>query len=171
MHKIANLYPQYKITPDRRQQNIPVAIERRSGHDRRSKDRVMLDSQLTRDIFEVKSKIAQLESLAPKFFETNVTTKPPTFGNMNNLTQDQLVKQTKPIDIKEIERKQAELQDRASLSFQIGVITAALAFGVALASMTGIGAVIAIGTSLYVGGRILKAVIAREMNDSDKNVK
>ena len=70
-----------------------------------------------------------------------------------------------------IERKQAELQDRASLSFQIGVITAALAFGVALASMTGIGAVIAIGTSLYVGGRILKAVIAREMNDSDKNVK
>ncbi len=53
LNRITRLYPQYQRSQDRRQRNIPVAIERRSGQDRRSTDRVALDSQLTRDIFEV----------------------------------------------------------------------------------------------------------------------
>lgn len=168
MHNITNLYPQYKISQDRRQQNIPVAVERRSGKDRRSSDRVQLDAQLTRDIFQVKEQVAKLEMLTPKFFESNVTTKPPTFGSMNNLANDQLVKQVKPLDIAEIERKQEELQDRASLSFQIGVIGSALAFGIAISFMTNIGAVIAIGTSLYIGVKVLKALIAKEIKEENK---
>ena len=91
MHNVTNLYPQYKISQDRRQQNIPVAVERRSGKDRRSADRVQLDAQLTKDIFQVKEQVAKLEMLTPKFFESNVTTKPPTFGSMNNLANDQFL--------------------------------------------------------------------------------
>lgn len=168
MHNITNLYPQYRISPDRRQQNIPVAIERRSGRDRRSADRIQMDAQLTRDIFQVKAQVSKLETLAPKFFEANVTTKPPTFGSMNNLANDQFVKQVKPIDIKEIERKQEELQDRASLSFQIGIIGSALAFGIAISFMSNIGAIIAIGTSMYIGVKVLKALIAKEIKEENQ---
>lgn len=168
MHNITNLYPQYKISQDRRQQNIPVAVERRSGKDRRSADRVQLDAQLTKDIFQVKEQVAKLEMLTPKFFESNVTTKPPTFGSMNNLANDQFVKQVKPLDIAEIERKQEELQDRASLSFQIGIIGSALAFGIAISFMSNIGAIIAIGTSIYIGVKILKALIAKEIKEENK---
>lgn len=57
MERISSLYPQYQRSQDRRQQNIPVAIDRRSGKDRRSEDRVQLDTRLTRDIFEVKKYI------------------------------------------------------------------------------------------------------------------
>ena len=96
MEKISSLYPQYQRNQDRRQQNIPVAVERRSGVDRRSQDRVVLDTQLTKDIFEVKSKVAKLESIAPALFAQQVTTQNPTFASMNNFTQDQLVKETKP---------------------------------------------------------------------------
>ncbi|MBQ4122864.1 hypothetical protein IJD44_03970 [bacterium] len=171
MRNITSLYPQYKISQDRRQQNIPVAVERRSGRDRRSTDRVQLDTQLTRDIFQVKEQVAKLEALSPKFFEANVTTKPPTFGSMNNLANDQLVKQAKPVDIAEIERKQEELKDRASLAFQVGVIGGALAFGVAISFMSNINMVIALTTAVYIGGRILKALIARELQDDNSSKK
>ena len=91
MEKISSLYPQYQRSKDRRQQNIPVAVERRSGMDRRSQDRVVLDTQLTKDIFEVKSKVAKLESISPSFFIQQVTTQNPTFASMNNFVQDQYV--------------------------------------------------------------------------------
>ena len=167
MHKITSLYPQYKPSEDRRQQNIPVAVDRRSGKDRRSADRVQLDSQLTRDIYEVKSKVAQLEAIAPKLFENNISKQAPTFASMSNMQNDQLVKQQKQIDLAEIEKQEEKLQDRASLAFQIGIISAALAFGIAISFMSSIGAVIAISTAAYIGARVLKALIAKEMQDSD----
>ena len=51
-----------------------------------------MDKQLTRDIFEVKSKVAQMESFSPKFFVDNVTKQAPTFSSMTNSNQDMLVK-------------------------------------------------------------------------------
>lgn len=167
MHRITSLYPQYQRSQDRRQQNIPVAIDRRSGLDRRSPDRVALDRQLTKDIYDVKSKVAKLEELAPKLFETNITKQAPTFGAMNNMNQDQLVKAVKP-DMAEIARQEAKLQDKASTSFQVGVIAAALAGAIAVSFMGSAGAVIAIGTTLYIGGRIIKTLIAREIKDNEK---
>ena len=167
MHRITSLYPQYQRSQDRRQQNIPVAIDRRSGLDRRSPDRVALDRQLTKDIYDVKSKVSKLEELAPKLFEANITKQAPTFSAMNNLSQDQLVKAVKP-DMAEIARQEAKLQDKASTSFQIGVIAAALAGAIAVSFMGSAGAVIAIGTTLYIGARIIKALIAREIKDNEK---
>ena len=54
LNSIQRLYPQYQRSQDRRQRDIPVAIDRRSGQDRREQDRVVMDKQLTKDIFEVK---------------------------------------------------------------------------------------------------------------------
>ena len=169
MHRITSLYPQYKRSEDRRQQNIPVAVERRSGRDRRSQDRVVLDRQLTKDLYEVKSHVAKLEALAPKLFADRVTTQPPNFGSMNNFTQDQLVKESKP-DFAAIARQEAQLQDKASTSFQVGILSAALAGAIAVSFMGTAGAVIAIGTSLYIGARVLKVLIAKEVNE-DKKIK
>lgn len=167
MTNLTNLYPQYRRTADRRQQNIPVAVERRSGVDRRSQERVALDSKLTKDIYEVKSQVAKLEALAPKLFENNVTTQSPTFASMNNFTQDQLVKEAKP-DPSAIARQKAQLQDKASVSFQIGILSAALAGAIAVSFMGTTGAVIAIGTSLYIGARVVKALIVKEMKEEEK---
>lgn len=167
MHRIASLYPQYQKSQDRRQQNIPVAIDRRSGRDRRSEDRVVLDKQLTRDIYSVKAKVAKLEALAPKLFEANISRTAPSFGAKNNMEQDILVKETKP-DMAELARQEAKLQDKASTSFQLGVISAALAAAIAVSFMGSAGAVIAIGTSLYIGARVIKALIAKELKDNDK---
>lgn len=168
MHRITSLYPQYQKSQDRRQQNIPVAVERRSGRERRSPDRVALDHQLTKDIFEVKSQVAKLENIMPKLFEMNVTKQAPTFGSMNNMTQDQLVKESKP-DMAAIARQEAKLQEKASTSFQIGVIAAALAGSIAVSFMGSAGAVIAIGTVLYIGARVLKTMITKEIEDEKKN--
>ncbi len=167
MTNLANLYPQYRRSFDRRQQNIPVAVERRSGFDRRSQERVALDKQLTKDIYEVKSQVAKIEALTPKFFENNITTQSPTFASMNNFTQDQLVKEAKP-DPSAIARQQAQLQDKASTSFQVGILSAALAAAIAVSFMGTTGAVIAVGTSLYIGARVVKALIAKEVKEEEK---
>lgn len=167
MYDITRLYPQYRKSSDRRQQNIPVAVERRSGTDRRSSDRVALDSKLTRDIFEVKSKVAQLESLSPKLFESNVVKQAPSFSSMNQTTQDILVKETRP-DPSEIARQEAKLAEKKETAFKIGVIAASLAAAIALASLSSAGAVIAVGTSLYIGSRILKSIIVKEMKDENE---
>ncbi|MBQ9245181.1 hypothetical protein IJ182_02815 [bacterium] len=164
---ILNLYPQYRRSEDRRQQNIPVAVDRRSGQDRRSQDRVALDKQLTKDIYDVKSQVSKFENFAPKLFADNITTQSPNFASMNNFTQDQLVKETKP-DPSAIARQEAKLQDQASNSFKAGILSAALAAAIAVSFLGPTGAVIAVGTGLYIGGRILKTVIAKEMSEEEK---
>lgn len=170
LNRITRLYPQYQRSQDRRQNNIPVAVERRSGKDRRSEDRVVLDKQLTKDIYEVKRNVAKLEALSPKLFESNVTKQAPTFSAMNNMTQDMFVKESKP-DPTEIARREAELQDRASTTFQIGVISAALACAIGLSFLSSAGAVIAIGTTLYIGGKVLGTLISKHVKDKDKTEK
>lgn len=168
MDKITKLYPQYQFSKDRRQQDIPVAVERRSGKDRRNSDRIRMDSQLTKDIFEVKEKVAKFESMAPKLFEANISRQAPTFTGMNNMQNDQLVKEKK-LQLAEIERQEEKLQDKASLSFQIGIIAAALAFSIAVSFMSSIGSVIAVTTAAYIGARVLKALVTREVQETDNN--
>ncbi len=170
MTNITRLYPQYRRSEDRRQHNIPVAVERRSGMDRRGQSRISLDKQLTKDIYEVKSQVAKIESLAPKLFENNIMTQSQTFASMNNFTQDLLVKETKP-DSAEIARQEAQLRDKASTSFQMGVLSAALAGAIAVSFMGTTGAIIAIGTGLYIGARVIKALVVKEMKEEDIKTK
>lgn len=168
MYRVSRLYPQYQRSEDRRKQNIPVAVERRSGKDRRSEDRVVLDRKLTKDIFEVKSQVAKLESMSPKIFEDNVTKQAPTFSSMNNMTNDMLVKETKP-DYAEMARLQAKIESKEATKFQIGMIAFALIAAVGLSALSSAGAIIAIGTGLYIGARILKAAITKEIQDNDSD--
>lgn len=170
MYRVNRLYPQYQRSGDRRQQSIPVAVERRSGKDRRSEDRVVLDKQLTKDLYDVKSKVSKLEALSPKMFENNITTQAPVFASMNNMTQDILVKESKP-DYAEIARREAEIERKEATKFQVTMIAFALIAAIGLSMMSSAGAVIAIGTGLYVGARILKALIAKEIKNEDSKDK
>ncbi|MBE7704797.1 MAG: hypothetical protein E7Z90_03155 [Cyanobacteria bacterium SIG29] len=170
MYRVNRLYPQYQRSGDRRQQSIPVAVERRSGKDRRSEDRVVLDKQLTKDLYDVKSKVSKLEALSPKMFENNITTQAPAFASMNNMTQDILVKESKP-DYAEIARREAEIERKEATKFQVTMIAFALIAAIGLSMMSSAGAVIAIGTGLYVGARILKALIAKEIKNEDSKDK
>ena len=167
MYRVNRLYPQYQRSQDRRQQNIPVAVERRSGRDRRSEDRVVLDKQLTKDIFEVKNKIAKIEAMSPKFFESNVTTQSPSFSDISNISQDVLVKESKP-DITEMARLEAELEDKEATKFQLGMVAVALVAAVGLSALSSAGAVIAIGTGLYIGARVLKSLVVKHISDRDR---
>lgn len=168
MYRVTRLYPQYQRSQDRRQQNIPVAVDRRSGRDRRSEDRVVLDRQLTKDIFDVKSRVAKIESIAPKLFESSVTKNAPTFASMNNMTQDILVKEAKP-DPSEIARREAEIQNKEATKVQIAIIGFALLAAMGLSMLSSAGVVVAIGTGLYIGARILKTIIAKEISDEKEN--
>lgn len=170
LYSVQRLYPQYQRSQDRRQRDIPVAIDRRSGQDRRSADRVVMDKQLTKDIFEVKSKVAKLESLSPKLFSDNVIKQAPSFSAMNNMTQDVLFKESKP-DPTELARQEIKLKEKEATAFKAGMLAFGLAAAIGLSYMSTAGAIIAIGTGLYIGTRALKAVIVREMKDKDnKNV-
>ena len=166
MYRVNRLYPQYRQSQDRRQQNIPVAVDRRRGRYRRSEDRVQLDTQLTRDIFQVKSKVAQIEAMTPSLFTSCVAKNPTTFTAMNNMTQDTLVKEAK-LDSTEIARREAEIQKKDATKFQIAVIGLALFAAVGISAMSTAGIVVAIGTGLYIGARVLKVLINNQVKDTD----
>ena len=168
LYSVQRLYPQYQRSQDRRQRDIPVAIDRRSGQDRRTENRVVMDKQLTKDIFEVKSKIAKLEALSPKLFSDNIVKQAPSFSALNNTTQDVLLKEAKP-DPSEIARQEIKLKEKEATAFKAGMLAFGLAAAIGLSCLSTAGAVIAIGTGLYIGARALKAVIVRELKDKEDN--
>ncbi len=55
INNLYKLYPQYQTTGDRRQQEVPVAEDRRSGKDRRPEQRIELSSNIKKDLYEVKT--------------------------------------------------------------------------------------------------------------------
>ncbi len=167
MNSITNLYPQYHYSQDRRQNNIPVAVERRSGNDRRSQNRVVMDSKLTRDLYEVKERVAKMENFSPKVLTQRLTTQNPNFASKNSFTQDQFVKAAKP-DISEIARQEAKLQEKAAMSHNAGMMAAALAGAIALSFMGAAGAVIAFGSALYIGSRVCKNMIVKEIKEDEQ---
>ena len=164
MNKISNLYPQYQYSQERRQNSVPVAIERRSGTDRRNENRINIDSKLTRDIYEVKGQIAKLDNLF-----NHQHTVLQSFGAKNNLTQDQFVRTTK-IDSTEMIRQESKQKQNSDTSLKLGMLASVLA-GMATVSFLGpIGAVIAAGSAFYIGSKLLKTTIESEFRD-DNNTK
>jgi len=147
MNKISRLYPQYQFNNDRRKNNIPVPFERRSGRERRSEDRIMLDSRLTRDIYQVKEQAAKLESLAPKLFSRNVSIHQPDFLSKNNLEHDQFLRASKP-DMTEKIRQEAK--SKFDTGLKIGIVSGIAAGITALAFLGPIGAAAAAGSVFYI---------------------
>ncbi len=160
----SRLYPQYKAISDRRQQSVPVEVDRRSGVERRSPDRVQLDTNLTRDIFEIKSKVNQIQ----KPDSTNVTkvafTQNAENSALNSLKTDQFVKTTKyePTDNAKIE----STGSTAKTAALTGGILACVLGGIVASTYMGLaGTCIAVGLGVYFGGKLLKQVISTHMKD------
>ena len=67
MLDICKLYPQYNLLRERRlKESVSIPYDRRSGSDRRTTDRVKLDTGITRDIFEIKNKLMRLKKSTQK---------------------------------------------------------------------------------------------------------
>lgn len=157
------LYPQYQVVSDRRKKNVPVAFERRSGVERRCENRVAMDTKLTRDIFEVKNKVAQLQRTNPVNFSQDVSK-----AASNAIKTDQFVKQ----DFSKTAEKLAESKNSPSTTAMLGAVLGVALAGVVASSLLGpAGAVVAIGFGAYMGGKVLKQMVVSHMVENEKNKK
>ena len=163
MLEFQRLYPQYQTTTDRRKQNVPVAFERRSGEDRRTQERVALDTNLTRDIFQVKNSIVNIQKTAPQKIE-NVS-KAAT----NTIKADQFIKEQKINDSSKIEKPQEPI----SASTIMGTILGVGLVGIVASTFLGtVGAVFSVCLGAYCGGKMLKqAIVAHLVDENIKNKK
>lgn len=153
---VVKLYPQYNITKERRAQSMPVSFERRSGVERRLGDRVQLDTNLTRDLFEVRSKVSQLQTSAKQKAENIVSAQKISMAPQIN--KDEFIR-TKPANDNPKPIEKTDTQEGA-LGLALGAI-----FGGAVASTflgsAGIG--IALGLGVYFGGRLLKEAVSHHI--------
>ena len=165
MYRITSLYPQYQYSNDRRQQNIPVEFDRRSGTDRRAQDRVKLDEKLTRDIFEVKGKIKDITgTISFDSSQNNVK----NLANINAISSVQSDEFVKTKNQSEQTARANTTSDSPSRPLEAGLLAVALA-GVLFTPFIGpIGAVIALGSTVYVGAKLLKSAIVEQTKDTNK---
>ena len=105
--------------------------------------------------------------MSPNFFTSCVAKNPVTFSAMNNMTNDVVSKETK-IDPQEIERREAEIQKKEGIVFQIGIIGLAMLAAVGISAMSTAGLVVAVGTGLYIGARVLKVLISNHVDGAKK---
>lgn len=152
---VVRLYPQYNIVKERRAQSAPVSFERRSGLDRRSENRAQLDTKLTKDIFEVKSSISQLQPTSKQKVE-----KAASFQGLSmapQVNKDEFVR-TKPTDNpKPIDKTDTQ---EGALGLAFGAVLGGAVASTFLGS-AGIG--IALGLGVYFGGKLFKEVISHHI--------
>lgn len=161
MLEVQKLYPQYRAIKDRRVENVEVPFERRSGTERRSQNRVDLDSNLTRDIFEIKSRVAQLQKPNQKNIEKISFTQNSAKILQNQLNKDQFIKTIKsnqPDAIKSTKGQSSAVLASGILASVLGGIIAAAMIGPA-----GVG--IAIGIGSYFGLKLLKQVVSLHLEN------
>ncbi len=163
MLEVQKLYPQYKAIQDRRQQSVPVESERRSGVERRSADRVQLDTNLTRDIFEIKSKVSQLQKPESNNVSKVAFTQNSEKASINSLKSDTFVKTTKT-DATNTERNKPSSKP-TSPALAVGVLASVMAGVVASTFMGPAGVCVAAGLGVYFGGKLIKQVIETHMKD------
>ena len=160
MLEVQKLYPQYRILQDRRQQSVPVTFDRRSGVDRRAGDRVKLDTNLTKDIFEIKSKVSNMPNIEPKHFSRVNFTRNASNAAQNSLKTDQFVKTTKDSD----SSKNVKTKKEASSAALAGGFLACALGGIMAAPLLGpVGIGVAIGITSYFGLRLLNQVISSHL--------
>ena len=63
----------------------------------------------------------------------------------------------------------AKQTNKSSTAFQVGIIAAALTCAFGLSFLNSAGAVIALGTALYIGAKALKTIIVKEVSDKEKD--
>ena len=155
------LYPQYKVINDRRQQNVPVENDRRSGVERRSQDRVQLDTKLTRDIFEIRSKVTPFQRPDASNVSKVAFTQNAEKAVLNTLKTDQFVKSTP--DETSSDAKIEPTSNTKSAALAGGVLVSILGGIVVSTFMGPAGICIALGVGSYFGGKLLNQVISTHM--------
>ncbi len=167
MYKVRALYPQYQYSQDRRQQNIPVAYDRRNGGDRRNQDRVQLDTKLTRDIFVVKGKIKDITGTISFDSSQNNIKNIENIKAISSVQSDMFIKSQNAVE----SNREAAAKSEVSNNFQTGMLALALA-GVLFTPFIGpAGIVIAAGATIYVGARVLKEAVSQQVKDDKKEDK
>lgn len=168
---VVKLYPQYNITKERRQQNAPspVAFERRSGVDRRSDDRVKLDTTLTRDIFEIKNKVSQIQQatqkLAPQKAEKTTFTQNISKAAQGSIKTDQFIKNIKANSENLTDSPKTLAKYKSDAGAIAGIIGVMLG-GILASTFLGIAGVgIAIGLGVYFGGKLLRSAIVSHLKN------
>jgi len=158
------LYPQYNIVQERRKQqinfspNANILFERRSGEDRRSGDRVQLDTNLTRDIFEVKNKVVQLQQ---KTSPQNVSFM-RTLEKIAPSSTDKFVRIIKPTQIETPRQIQKEKSEAGS----VGGVIAAMLGGIMASTFLGTAAVgVVVGLGVYFGAKLVKNALLSHVKD------
>ncbi|HNW26050.1 MAG TPA: hypothetical protein PKI94_04590 [Candidatus Gastranaerophilaceae bacterium] len=152
------LYPQYRFTSDRRQMNMPVDVERRSGMDRRFQDRIVIDQKLDRDIFEIKSKAVQIQHTEPIKFRQNAAK-----ALQNNIKTDEFIKTEKP----ENKASKDDFSDKTPSASAAGAFAFILG-GVLISTMFGVsGIAIALGLGAYFGLRLFAEAMHSHMKNKD----
>ncbi|MDD3237940.1 MAG: hypothetical protein PHV37_07585 [Candidatus Gastranaerophilales bacterium] len=160
MLEVQRLYPQYKAIADRRQSSVPVDVERRSGRERRSQDRVVMDTRLTRDIFEIKSRVNSLQ----KPEASNVT----KVANVQNTEKaaatagvaDSFVKAKSPENTSSIKDYKPSKESQVAAGAIVGALGGVL--GAALLGPVAAG--VAAGIGMFVGGKFLAYAVQNHLN-------
>lgn len=168
MLDVNRLYPQYSVSTERRKQNVSVPFERRSGLDRRSESRIQLDNNLTKDIFEVRSSLSELQKTTQKSAEKiNVDTTAATAAPMA-VKADQFVKIEKDKPSESVNNKK---EPPSTMALMGGIMAVAMGGVIATTLLGTAGAVIAVGFGAYLGGKILKQAIVNQIVENEKNKK
>jgi hypothetical protein len=150
--KIYSLYPQYTVNQERRTQSNPVFDDRRSGLDRRSNDRIKLDSALTKDIFVVRNKINSMQEKDPIGFTNH------NANAFKALTD--IINPVKKQDLANLKLKNTMENVKSDVNQQAGIIGGALASVMSVLLTGASSAVVALGTVVYIGCKSVKNVIS-----------
>lgn len=166
MLEVNRLYPQYVIMQERRQQNAPVNVERRSGIDRRSNDRVKLDTTLTRDIFEVKNKVAQVQKVPQKEAEKVTFTQNAPKAALHAINSDQFIKSTKTNSMDNaVGSSKIVAKSKSQAGALAGLLGVVLGGTLASAFLGVAGVGLAIGLGAYFGGKLLRGAIVSHLKN------
>ena len=164
---IYRLYPQYNISQDRRQLSVPVQAERRSGEERRSPDRIKLDTNLTKDIFVLRDSVSKLqnaETIHPNKALQNIVDNVPfarkLIDNIKTFNSQELNKDQNDT-LKRDKNVQHISTSKAAAGAAIGVLGAIL--GSLLIGPA--AAVVGVGVGVYFGAKLVKNIVATHIKN------
>ncbi len=169
MLDVNRLYPQYSVSSERRKQNISVPFERRSGVDRRSEERISMDTNLTRDIFEVRNSISEFQKNTQKTAEKYNIDATAATSAPASVEADQFIKTQKEKTVEPVENTKYE--PPSTMALMGGILAVAMGGVIATTLLGTAGAVIAVGFGAYIGGKVLKQAIVNQIVEQEKNKK
>ncbi|OGI04949.1 MAG: hypothetical protein A2104_00005 [Candidatus Melainabacteria bacterium GWF2_32_7] len=163
--KVYNLYPQYRVQQERRQYSVPVEDERRSGEDRRTSERIKLDTNLTKDIFVVRNSISKLQN-AEKNYSDQMLTK--TIDNVPFARKFLTV--IKAFNDQEINKELNNNLKKDNKSLSTATTAAGALTGVLAAFMGSLllgpaAAIAGLGVGFYFGSKLFKYAISSHIKN------